>query len=129
MIAFSITCATGMAVLFVAAAFFFPSLYNTSESVRSLATYLMLIASVTMPFNAFANASYFTLRSGGSVAVTFIFDSGYMWGVVIPVSLVLSYLTGLNIFILFPLCQSTEILKSLFGGILLKKINWAKKLS
>jgi Na+-driven multidrug efflux pump len=52
-----------------------------------------------------------------------------MWGVVIPVSLMLSYLTGLNIFILFPLCQATEILKAVFGGILLKKIRWAKQLS
>lgn len=129
MIAFSVMCAIGMAMLFVGASFVFPMLYNTTDTARSIATYLMMIAACTMPFNAFANASYFTLRSGGSVAVTFIFDSGYMWGVVIPVSLMLSYLTGLNIFILFPLCQATEILKAVFGGILLKKIRWAKQLS
>ena len=126
--AFSVMCAIGMAVLFASSGFIFPYVYNTSPDVRSLATFLMLVSALNMPFNAFANAAYFTLRSGGKVAITFIFDSVYMWAVVMPVSLSLSYLTSIPIYLLFPLCQATEILKAFFGLFFLKKIDWAKQL-
>ena len=129
MIAFSVMSAVGMGTLFAVSGCFFPLIYNTEGSVRTLATYLMVVAACTMPFNAFANASYFTLRSGGMVGVTVLFDCVYMWAVVIPVSLALSYLTPLNIYILFPLCQATEIVKAFFGGFLLKKTRWARRLS
>lgn len=126
--AFSVTCAVGMAILFTLSGFVFPLTYNTSPEIRELATFLMLIGAINMPFNAFANAAYFTLRSGGKVAITFIFDCVYMWTVVIPVSVVLSYLTSIPITLLFPLCQATEILKAFFGLFFLKRINWAKRL-
>ena len=128
MIAFSVMSAFCMAILFSVTGLFFPYIYNTSDTVRSLATFLMITAACTMPFNAFANASYFTLRSGGLVAVTVLFDCVYMWAIVIPVSMLLSYCTDLGIYLLFPLCQSTEIVKSFFGGFLLKKTRWARQL-
>ena len=126
--AFSVACAIGMAILFALSGLVFPYVYNTETKVRSLATFLMLVSALNMPFNAFANAAYFTLRSGGKVAITFIFDSVYMWAVVMPVSIILSYFTSIPIYLLFPLCQATEILKAFFGLFFLKKINWAKQI-
>ena len=89
---------------------------------------MMIISSVTMPFCAYANAAYFSMRSGGKVAVTFIFDSGFMWCVVMPLSFILSYLTNINIVPLFIICQSTEIIKAFFGAVLYGKKTWLKSL-
>ena len=46
-----------------------------------------------MPMNAFVNASYFTLRSGGKTVITFFFDCGYVWVVSIPLAYCLSRFT------------------------------------
>ena len=53
----------------------FPLIYNTSDSVRALAAEMICISALMMPFNAYTNAAYFTLRSGGQTLVTFVFDS------------------------------------------------------
>lgn len=125
---FSVACSVLMAGLFAISGFIFPLVYNTSSSIRSLATFLMLISALNMPFNAFAHAAYFTLRSGGKVAVTFIFDCVYMWVVIMPVSFAIAYLTSWPIHVMYPLCQATEILKAFFGLFCLVRTNWAKQI-
>ncbi len=128
MMAFSIFCAAGMAVLLVATSTLFPRLYDTGANVRSLATFMILVSAAILPFCAYAHAAYFTLRSGGKVAVTLLFDSVYMWVLVVPLVFVLSRFTGMNIYWLFFLGQSVEIVKCIFGFALLAKSNWAKQL-
>jgi Na+-driven multidrug efflux pump len=81
-----------------------------------------------MPFLAFSNAAYFTLRSGGKVLITILFDSVYMWAVVMPTSLICAYLTDLNINAMFIICQGVDVLKCTFGAILLKHGGWEKVL-
>jgi Na+-driven multidrug efflux pump len=128
MIAFSMAAATAIGVVLAGAAFVFPMIYNTSAAVKSLATYMMIIAAIAMPFSAFAFSVYFTLRSGGQVLVTIIFDSAFMWGVIIPVSAILAYLTAIPIHLLFAICQLVEFVKLGLGLYLLKKVNWARQL-
>lgn len=128
LIAFSILSGTILASLMLISSIFFPSVYKTSAQVRSLASYMMIVSGLTMPFAAFANAAYFTIRSGGKVLITLIFDSFYMWSVVMPISIIFAYFTNVNIFILFPICQVSDALKSIFGLILLKKGTWANVL-
>ena len=75
MITFSVLCSLGMAVILAIVAPFIPLMYKTTDAVRELATYMMWVIAAVMPFCAFCHASYFTLRSGGKVFVTFLFDS------------------------------------------------------
>lgn len=128
MVAFSVFCGLLMAILLAVAAPLFPKLYNTSDEIRSLAGYMMIVSGLTMPFCAFANSSYFTLRSGGRILITMLLDSFYMWGVVIPISAILAYFTSINIYILFAICQGLEVIKAIFGGFLLKYGSWAHTL-
>ena len=128
MMAFSLTCATGMGLLLIASSPLFPQLYNTGDGVRSLATYMMIISAIAMPFSAFAHSAYFTLRSGGRVMITLLFDSVYMWCVVIPASFIAAYLTDMSIYWLFIIGQGAEALKCIFGAILLKKGDWVRQL-
>lgn len=128
MITFSVLCSLGMGILLVAVSPFIPLLYNTTDAVRDLATYMMWVIAAVMPFSAFSHASYFTLRSGGLVYLTLLFDLVYMWVVVVPVAFVLSRFTTLSIVALYPICQGLEILKMAFGLVLIKKANWARQL-
>ena len=128
MLAFSVTCATCMGLILIASSHIFPMIYNTSDEVRSIAAKMMIASAVAMPFCAFAHSSYFTLRSGGQVMITLLFDSVYMWALVIPFSLFLAHLTPLTIIPFYALSQCTDIVKAWFGYALLKKGTWVRQL-
>ena len=128
MLVFSIGCALLMGGLLAALSGTFPLLYETEPSVRALAGYMMLVTAVVTPFRSFAHAAYFTLRSGGKVLITLLFDSVYMWVIVMPVALVLAYFTTINVYWLFAICQGVEAAKFMLGLLLLKKGKWATQL-
>ena len=107
----------------------FPQVYNTDQEVRLLATRLICICGIMMPFNSYCNAAYFTLRSGGQTIITFLFDSFYMWAVCVPLAFCLSRFTDMSILPLYCLCQSTELLKCLLGGFVLKQGKWIQNLT
>jgi len=125
---FSVFVSVVVAIVYFFAAEFIPEVYNTENNVREIATALMQITAVTMPLDAYAHASYFTLRSGGKTAVTFIFDSGFMWVVAVPVVFVLSRFTALNVLYLYTICQSLNILKCLIGYYFVKKGSWIRNI-
>ena len=128
MITFSVLCSLGMAIVLAIVAPFIPLLYKTTDAVRELATYMMWVIAAIMPFCAFCHASYFTLRSGGKVFVTFLLDSVYMWLVVAPIAFCLSRFTSASIFLIYPICHGLEIPKVFFGALLLKKTHWVRQL-
>ena len=128
MMTFSVLCAVGMGGVLAAISPFFPRIYNTGESVWQLAGFMMIVTAIATPFRSFAHAAYFTLRSGGKVLITLLFDSIYMWAVVMPVALILTHFTGLDIHWLFVICQGVESAKFVLGALLLKKGNWATQL-
>ena len=107
----------------------FPNLYNTTENVRQLATMLICINALMMPFNSYTNATYFTLRSGGQTFVTFLFDSCFMWVVCVPLAYVLSRFTNMPILPLFAICVSTDFIKCVLGAIMLKQGKWIQNLT
>lgn len=117
-----------IAALLAGAAFVFPNVYETSEAVRSLATKFILVLAVYMPMNAFLHASYFTIRSGGKTIITFLFDSGFVWVVSIPLAYCLSRFTGLPIVPLYFICCGVDMLKAAVGFVLLIKGVWLNNL-
>lgn len=106
----------------------FPLIYNTDEQVRHLAMRFILTAAIFMPVNAFANASYFTLRSGGKTIVTFLFDSVFVCAVSVPVAYILSRFTGVPIVPLYVMVQALDIFKCIIGYILIKKGVWVNNM-
>lgn len=101
-----------------------PYIYNTDQDVRSLATNLIRIVGLMMPFYAFCHCCYFTLRSGGKTMITFIFDCGFTWGLAVPMAMCLAHFTALPILPLFFLVQAVDAVKCIVGFILLKKGIW-----
>lgn len=106
----------------------FPQFYNTTDSVRSIATALICINAIIMPFNAYTTASYFTLRSGGKTAITFIFDCGFVWCVIVPIAYCLSHFTALPIIPLYAISQATDLPKCIMGYLMIKKGDWIQNL-
>lgn len=106
----------------------FTQIYKVSPEVKELAAVLIVVYAVLMPFSSFAHNCYFTLRSGGQTFITFLFDSAFVWGVSVPVGLILSRLTDLPIIPLFIACMSLELIKCVIGLFMLKSGKWARKL-
>ncbi|MBQ8355444.1 MAG: MATE family efflux transporter [Oscillospiraceae bacterium] len=102
----------------------FANLYNTTDAVRSIAVGLICLTAVMMPVNSYNNAMYFTLRSGGQTFITFLFDSGFSWGVCVPVAFLLSRFTALPILPLYGICVGVDIFKIFIGKPLLNKGVW-----
>lgn len=128
LLTFSVLSTVGMAVLLCICSPFFPLLYKTTDAVRELATYMMIASAVIMPVCAFANAAYFTIRAGGNVIITLLFDSVFMWVIVMPISFLLSRYTDIGIRPLYFICQATEVIKVVFGVILIRSGIWLRSL-
>ncbi len=126
--AFSIMISAVVGGIYFVGAAFIPRFYNTSGEIRALATSLMRICALAMPLDAYANASYFTLRSGGRVFITMLFDSCFVWAVNVPIAFILSRYTSVSILVLFAACQFTSIIKDIAGYTLVKKGIWIKNI-
>lgn len=128
MIAFSVFCCTGVALLMLLLAPLFPMLYNTNQEARELAKYFIMATAVFMPQNAFLHAAYFTLRSGGKTIVTFLFDSVFIWAVSVTIAFSLSHFTLLPVVAIYILVQMGDMIKCLIGFILVKKGVWLQNI-
>lgn len=121
---FSVLVIVFVALVMVCFAPFFPQIYNTTDSIKHLATDLLFIIAAFMPVQAFNNSCYFTLRSGGKTFITFLFDSGFVWGIQIVLAFFLSRFTDIPIQQLYFCVLSTDILKGILGYIFMKKGIW-----
>ena len=101
-----------------------PQIYNTQAHVREIAMKMLWVVALMMPVYAFAHCCYFTLRSGGKTVMTFIFDSGFTWGVCVPVAYLLANATAMPIVPMYLAVQMLELLKVIIGFVLVKKGVW-----
>ena len=101
-----------------------PLLYNTTEETKELAGYFIKVCALFIPVHAFANATYFTIRSGGKTLVTFLMDSVFIMCVSVPIAFSLYYVFDLPIWYTFPIVQCIDIIKVIIGIILVKKKVW-----
>ncbi|MBR3767799.1 MAG: MATE family efflux transporter [Clostridia bacterium] len=128
LIAFSVALSIVMGVLLFTVGAMIPSLYQKTDlSARELAVYFIRVFALVMWIDSIANASYFTLRSGGKTFVTFLFDSGTLWALSVPAAFILYY-AGLSIYWVFPIIQLIGIIKVIVGLTLVGKKVWVRTL-
>ncbi len=128
LIAFTVFTSILGAIIYIPMSLYIPAIYNSSAAIKQLATSLMIIGAIAMPIEAYAHATYFTLRSGGKTFITFLFDSGFVWSVSIPLAYVLSRYTNINVLYLFAATQFINIFKCLLGAYLVKKGSWIRNI-
>ena len=127
LMAFSATLGVLLTGLYIGLAFVFPSLYNTSDDAKELAKYIMIVAACFVPLESIINCAYFTIRAGGRTLITFLFDSFYTWVIPVPVAIIISRLTNLDIIWMYLTIQCLEIIKMTVGFIILRSGIWCKK--
>ncbi|MGI5976582.1 MAG: MATE family efflux transporter [Candidatus Limivicinus sp.] len=128
LIAFSVALCIVVGAIMAVLAPFIPEMYNTTAAVRKLARNMIFVSAALMPVNAFTHNCYFTLRTGGKTAVTFIFDSLFVWAVNIPTALILSRLTDMAILPMYIIVQAQVIIKASVGFMLVKSGKWVRTL-
>lgn len=125
----SVTSSALLAVMLIAVSPFFPLLYNTEPQIQALATRLMWAVAAGMPINAYLNACYFTLRSGGRTFITFVFDSGAIWAVNYTVVFLLTrFAPGMSVPMILLCEQLSGLIRCAVGFILVKKRIWVNNL-
>ena len=125
---FSVALSTAAGIVMVLLAPFIPRIYNTTPLVKQLATGMLVIHALMMPANAFTNACFFTLRSGGKSLLTFLYDSVYIWVLTIPLTLFLILGTDLPILPIFAITYGVDLIKCVVGYIFVKKRIWVNNL-
>ncbi len=128
MIFFCVFCCICFAILMIIFGRFFPSIYNTEESIKELARSFIVVSALVMPLSSFCHCAYFTLRSGGKTIVTFLFDSVYTWVLVIPCAFCLANFTSLPIVPVFFLVQFMEIIKVVIGFFMVRSDVWLQNI-
>lgn len=127
--ALSVSSCVILGLLLILSSGLFPQIYNTTDSVRSITTGLICICACFMPFNAYVHGVYFALRSGGKTVITFVFDSGFMWLLNVPLAFCLSRFTNIPIFPLYAICQATDLIKCIIGTALIRGKAWIQNLT
>ena len=128
LLAFAVFMGVIMMGIQIALSPIFPLIYNTTDAVRELSSYIMVCFGLTMPAAALATSTYYTIRSGGRVFITMLFDSVYAWVIVMPVVAALAYLTNIPFRTLLPIILVVENLKLVPGLILVNKGLWVRQL-
>lgn len=129
LLAFCVATGIGSAALTGILAEVFPMLFNTTDSVRQLAKGLILISAVAMPLQAYIFPVYFTLRSGGKTMITFLFDSGAIWILMLPIAFFGSRFTGLSIYVIYALCNAMDLIKCIVGYFFMRRKDWIQNLA
>ncbi len=94
---------------------YLPEFYNTTPEVKSLAGDFLRVTGILMPLFGLCHSLYFTVRAGGKTIITFLFDSGFLMAVGVPLAFVLTRYTGLGIVSIYAICEGTALIKVFIG--------------
>lgn len=124
---------TGIICLFLTAALVacsgvFPAFYDTSEDVKKLGQWFIIITALYFPLQGLLNSLYFTLRSGGKTLITFLYDSIFTWVIPVPMAFFLSRYTTIPILEVYAIVLSADVIKVILGYILIKRGVWVTNL-
>ena len=128
LIAFAVALSVLIGGVMACVAPLIPEIYNTTPGVKALACKLLLVTAATMPMHAYMNSCYFTLRSGGKTVITFLFDSGYLWCLAVPVAFLLSHFTALPILPMFIAVYALDLVKCALGFYFLRRRAWVNNI-
>lgn len=118
-----------VALILAGTAFVFPNIYNTTQEVKDLGKWFIIITACFFPIQGFVNALYFTVRSGGKTFITFLFDSVFTWVVAYVTAFLLCEFSGLHIFVIYIIIQALDLIKIGVGCILIKKGVWLSNIA
>lgn len=103
-------------------------LYDVSPESREMALRFMTILSVTVLGTSYQMPCHTGIvRGGGDTGFVFKVDSIFMWGVVLPCSIVAAFVLKLSPEIVFFILKSDQIIKCAVAAIKVNSFNWVKR--
>lgn len=129
MLGFSSALAVLFGLVMFGSSYIIPLFYNVSPASQLVASTILRIQSFMFWIYMATAQCYFILRAGGDMKSTLMMDAGFMWIVNIPVVGIFTYFTGVNIFQLYIIGQSTDFIKLMFAYKLIKKERWLTNLT
>lgn len=106
----------------------FPMIYNTNAEAKRIAADLIAAQALFLPLFALKNSTYFTLRSGGQVWITIIFDSVFLWTCSVPIAFTVSRFTDLGVVGIFASVQMGDFIKCAIGLYMIAKGVWIRRI-
>ena len=82
---------------------------------------MILVTALTKAFQSYHMSVFFTIRSGGLVFWTMLYDCGYLWILVVPLTFVVCHFSGLPFLAIYAISLLPELTKCIFGACLLRK--------
>ncbi len=128
LMALSVCVCAGLGLLMFSLAPFIPAVYNSSDAIRQTASRLLQLLALLLPFQAFVEVCYYTLRSGGKSSAALLFDCVFVCFVGVPTAFMLSRFTDWELMGLFAAVEGLVLLKVLLGLFLLQKKKWLRKI-
>ena len=128
LIAFTFVSCLVTASLMALCSGIFPALYKVEPEVKTLATRLIVINALFVPFQGVCHSGYFALRSGGKTWLTFLFDSGISWIAYVPLAYFFARFSDLSILGVYAAASCADILKCFIALLFLNKVNWAQNI-
>ena len=122
------TICAGVGLVQVGLSGVIPLLYQTTDQIRGIASTFIILYGCFQPIYAISTVEYFTLRSGGQILITFLFDSIFCWVVVVPTAALLIWGTALPATSVYLVVQFTELLKAVLGFFYVKRGSWLHNL-
>lgn len=129
LLVFSFLCGIVFCLLLMSVARVFPRFYKTTGEIQALATGMILLMALTKPFQCYHVSIYYTIRSGGRVLLTMLYDSGFLWLLVVPVTFLMCRFSGLPFLTIYGICLIPEVVKAVIGTFMLKSDGWIKNLT
>ena len=105
---------------------FIPYIYNVSAESEMWAVYFIKASTFFMPFLCYENSAYFTLRAGGKVLITSLFDGYFVLFVACTIAFV--FKSFAPIAVTYVAVQFADVLKALLGFVLLKSKIWVRNI-
>ncbi|MGM9857943.1 MAG: MATE family efflux transporter [Bacilli bacterium] len=107
-----------------------PLLFKEIDAEQKiLASKLIRIYGIFIPFYCFCTMNYVILKTGGKTILTFLLDSVLQWILYIPLAWILSSFTSLSLFYIYIAVQSADVVKTVIGFILVKRGTWIQNIT
>lgn len=125
---FSVASTLILALAIIPLAPLFPEVYKTSDKIKALSSYMIIVQAIAMPLWSYTHACYFTLRSGGKTGLTFLFDFAFTWVIVIPCAFIIAHFTKMDIHPMFAIITFSEVIKVVIGFFMVRSGIWISNL-
>lgn len=124
-----ISLAIGISFLIILSSPYIPSLFNASDYVRNIASSLLIIFAIALPFKVInMNVIAGVLRSGGDTLFSAMLDISGVWLIGVPLGLFAVKFLGWDIKAVFAIIMVEELYKTILCTWRMYSGKWAKKL-